>query len=257
MKIRIINIVVAAAVIIAVAAGSAPAQHKWYGGLKLGFNSSQFRGDAVAPLVYGVDESGGYYITGTVADKLFGFIGGGFFRRDFGDWFALELDLMYSMKGGEGPVNGVLQIEQPSSDPLDGVVNGELTLRMDYIEFPLLAVFVFPKDEEDNIGFTVEVGPCIGYNTRAEAQLTGTAEVSLSDGSKRVQNFDERIPIQGDINRWAVSGVVGAALEFYLTKQTIILEGRYQFDVTSISSDQDTYNHVFSLMIGFMAPITN
>jgi hypothetical protein len=58
MKIRLIYIVVAAAVIIAVAAGSAPAQQKWYGGLKLGFNSSQFRGDAVAPLVYGFDTSG-------------------------------------------------------------------------------------------------------------------------------------------------------------------------------------------------------
>jgi hypothetical protein len=137
------------------------------------------------------------------------------------------------------------------------VVNGDLKLRLDYIEFPLLAVFVFPKDEEDNVGFTVEVGPCFGYNTRAEAQLTGTAEVTLADNSTRVQNYDERVPIQGDINKWAVSGVVGASLEFYLTKQTIILEGRYQFDVTSISSDQDTYNHVFSLMVGFMAPIIN
>ncbi len=255
MKIRMINIVVAAAVIIAVAAGSAPAQHKWYGGLKFGFNSSQFRGDPVAPWVF--NPSGGYYITGTVQDKLPGFIGGGFFRRDIGTWFALQLDLMYSMKGGEGPVSGVLRIEQPSNVVYDGVVNGDLKIRMDYIEFPLLAVFRFPKDTEDKIGFTVEVGPSIGYNTRAEAQLTGTAEVTLPDNSKRVQNFDERIPIQGDINRWAVSGVVGAALEFYLAKQTIILEGRYEFDVTSISSDQSTYNHVFSLMIGFMAPIIN
>jgi len=255
MKDRLISIVVTTAIILAVAAGSAPAQDKWYGGLKFGFNSAQFRGDPVAPWVF--NPSGGYYITGTVADKLAGFIGGGFFRRDFDTWFALELDLMYSMKGGEGPVNGVLKIPQTSGPDLDGTVNGDLTVRMDYIEFPLLAVFRFPKDDEDKVGFTVEVGPSIGYNTRAEAQLTGSAEVTLADNSKRVQNFDERIPIHGDINRWAVSGVVGAALEFYLTKQTIILEGRYQFDVTSISSNQNTYNHVFSLMIGFMAPMTN
>ena len=255
MKNRLISIVVTAAVIIAVAAGSAPAQHKWYGGLKIGFNSSQFRGDPVSPWVF--NPSGSYYITGAVADKLPGLIVGGFFRRDIGTWFALQLDLMYSMKGGQGPVNGIFRIVQPSNVEFDGVVNGDLKVRMDYIEFPLLAVFRFPKDTESNVGFTVELGPCIGYNTRAEAQLTGTAEVSLSDGSKRVQNYDERIPIQGDINRWAVSGVVGAALEFYLAKQTFILEGRYQFDVTSISSDQNTYNHVFSLMIGFMAPIIN
>ena len=255
MKNRMMVVVALAAGLVAVAAGSTPAQQKWYGGLKLGFNSSQFRGDAVAPLAY--DPSGGYYITGSVADKLHGFIGGGFFRRDIDTWFALQLDLVYTQKGGEGPVNGILQIEQPSNVVYDGEVNGDLTLRMDYIELPLLAVFMFPKDEDDNIGFTVQVGPAFGYNTRAEAQLTGSAEVTLPDTSKRVQNYDERIPIQGDINRWAVSGIVGAALEFYLAKQTIILEGRYQFDVTSISGDQSTYNHVFSLMIGFMAPITD
>jgi hypothetical protein len=255
MKDRLITFVLAAVVVLTVAAGSAAAQDKWYGGLKFGFNSSQFRGDAVAPWVY--NPSGGYYITGTVGDNLFGFIGGGFFRRDMGSWFSLQLDLMYSMKGGEGPVNGILEIEQPNDTAYEGTVNGDLTVRMDYIEFPLLAVFRFPKDDAGKVGFTVEVGPSFGYNTRAEAQLTGSAEVTLPDNSKRVQNFDERIPINGDINRWAVSGVVGAAMEFYLTKQTIILEGRYQFDVTSISPNQDTYNHVFSLMIGFMAPIIN
>ena len=149
------------------------------------------------------------------------------------------------------------ECRQKCRQSLIELVDAVFVLNMDYVEFPLLAVFMFPRDEEDHIGFTAEIGPCFGYNTRAEAQLTGTAEVTLADNSTRVQNYDERVPIQGDINKWAVSGVVGAALEFYLAKQTIILEGRYQFDVTSISSDQDSYNHVFSLMIGFMAPITN
>ena len=58
MNHRIIPVVAAALLILTVAAGTAPAQHKWYGGLKLGFNSSQFRGDAVAPLVYGAQSGG-------------------------------------------------------------------------------------------------------------------------------------------------------------------------------------------------------
>lgn len=255
MNVRMIGIVVTIVVAVLLSAVSAPAQDRWYGGLKFGFNSSQFRGDAVAPWVY--DPSGGYYISGTVADKMPGFVGGGFFRRDIDTWFALQLDLLYSMKGGDGPVNGVLKVSFPGNVQYDGVVNGELKVRMDYIELPLLAVFKFPREEEDRVGFTVGVGPSFGYNTRAEAQLTGTAEVTLPDNSKRVQNYDDRIPIHGDINRWAVSGVVGAGLEFFLAKQTIVLEGRYTFDVTSITSDQSTYNHVFSLMIGFMAPIVN
>lgn len=253
MKVRMIGIVASAALIIAAAAGSVSAQHKWYGGLKVGFNSSQFRGDPVAQWVY--NPAGGYGLTGAVGDAIPGLIVGGFFRRDIDTWFALQLDLLYSMKGGEGPVNGVVRVDYPSGASDNGVVNGDLSVRMDYIEFPLLAVFRFPKDEDDNTGFTVELGPSFGYNTRAEAQLTGQVEVEQPDGP-RVQNYDEKIPINGDINRWAVSGVVGAALEFYLTKQTIILEGRYTFDVTSITDDQNTYNHVFSLMIAFMAPIT-
>ena len=252
--IRKICILAVAAVIIALAAGQAPAQHKWHGGLKAGFASSQFKGDSVSPWVY--NPVAGYYITGTVGDKLPGFVGGGFFRRDFGTWFAVQLELLYVQKGGQGPINGVLQLEVNDNLTYDGTVEGNLTVRMDYVEFPLLAVFRFPRDEVDKIGFIAEIGPSVGYNTRAVAQLTGEATVPLPDGSNRVQNIDEEIPINGNINRWAVTGVVGAALEFYLARQTIVLDGRYEFYVTSISSEQSTYNHTFSLTIGFMAAIT-
>jgi hypothetical protein len=255
MQFKMIHIALAAAGILSLTAGSAPAQHEWYGGVKLGFNTSQFRGDAVAPLVYSPE--GGYYVTGAVQDRRFGFIGGGFIRRDIGSWFSVQLDLLYSQKGGKGPVNGVIQVRPTVDVVYDGVVNGELKFRMDYIEVPLLAIFRFPRDTQDKVGFTVGVGPSVGYNTRAEAQLTGTAEVTLPDFSKRVQNYDERIPIHGNVNRWAVSGVGSAALEFYLAKQTILLEARYQFDVTSISEDQSTYNHSLSLMVGFMTPLTH
>lgn len=252
--IRKISILAVAAGIIALAAGQAPAQHKWHGGLKAGFASSQFKGDPVAKWVY--NPIAGYYLTGNVGNKLPGFVGGGFFRRDFDTWFAVQLELLYIQKGGQGPVSGNFKLEANDNLTYDGVVNGDLTVRMDYVEFPLLAVFRFPKDDAGKVGFTAEVGPSVGYNTRAEAQLTGEATVPLPDGSNRVQNIDERIPINGNINRWAVTGVVGAALEFYLAKQTIVLDGRYEFDVTSISADQSSYNHTFSLTIGFMAPIT-
>jgi hypothetical protein len=251
---RKISILAVAAVIIALAAGQAPAQNKWHGGLKAGFASSQFKGDSAAKWVYNPGVP--YYLTGNMGDKLPGFVGGGFFRRDFGTWFAVQLELLYIQKGGQGPVTGQFRLEVNDNLTYDGDFNGDMSVRMDYVEFPLLAVFRFPKDDVGKVGFVAEVGPSVGYNTRAEAQLTGQATVPLPDGSNRVQNIDERIPIQANINRWAVTGVVGAALEFYLAKQTIVLDGRYEFDVTSISSDQSTYNHTFSLTIGFMAPIT-
>jgi hypothetical protein len=165
----------------------------------------------------------------------------------------LQLELLYSQKGGQGTVNGFMELEASNNLTYTADIDGTLRVRMDYIEFPLLALFEFPS--EDRVGFTVLLGPSFGYNTRAEAKIEGQATIPLQDGSNRVTHIDERIPIQGGINRWEIAGVVGAALEFTMKSSVIVLDGRYQFGVTSVATDQDTYNHVFSLTIAFMAPL--
>jgi hypothetical protein len=237
--------------VLAATAGVAPAQHKWKAGIKGGFNSSQFRGDPASPWV--MKPAQGLYLDGNVGDKLSGVVVGGFFRRDIGDWFGLQLELLYSQQGGQGTVNGFMRLQAENNLWYTADIDGTLRVRMDYLEFPLLALFEFPS--EDRVGFTVLLGPSFGYNSRAEAKIEGQASIPLQDGSNRVTHIDERIPIQGDINRWQISGVVGAALEFYMKSSIIVLDGRYQFGVTSISNDQSTYNHVFSLTIAFMAPL--
>jgi hypothetical protein len=255
MKARLIYVVVVAAVVLAAVAGVSPAETKWKAGLKGGLNISQFRGDPVSPVVYRPTQQ--YYLTGRVGDPLAGVVLGGFFRREFNDRFALQLEALYSQKGGDGTVWGKFALTSPNvpqSITYDGDVNGTMTLRLDYIEFPLLAVFRFPA--ADKVGFTVQVGPSVGYNTRSEAQLEGQATVPLPDGSNRVLDFDTRIPISGQINPWEIAGVVGAALEFEMSSSIIVLEGRYTFGVTSIDkNNKDIYNHVFGITVAFMAPL--
>jgi hypothetical protein len=87
------------------------------------------------------------------------------------------------------------------------------------------------------------------------ARLEGDASVDLPDGSKRVQRFDEAIPVQGNVRNYEIAAVVGAALEFELSKSTLVLDGRYQIGLTSVDAgSKDIYNNVISITVAFMAP---
>jgi len=259
MRIRKVIIALTATVLLATLAGVASAQSdteeqpKWWGGIKAGINSSQFHGDAVAPWV--VDPSVGRYLTGRVQDKVAGFVGGALVRVYISHWFGIQAEALYSQQGGDGTVSGEFAVELAPGNIVPGTVDGTLTIRMDYIELPLLASFEFPR--ENNVGFNVIVGPSFGYNVWTQATVLGTANVPLADGSTRVQDIDQEIGIDGAQNKWQISGVVGAALEFERKTQVLLLDVRYQFGVTSIASDQDTYNHTLSVTFGFMANFAN
>lgn len=249
MKTRVTCVLLLATAFLTVAAGPSPAEQKWFGGLKAGFNSSQFRGDAVAPYVARPD----LYLAGSVGDAMAGFVGGAFVRRQFTDRFALQLEGLYSQKGGDGTVYGLWEIKYPSNVVYAADINGSLSLRVDYLEFPLLAAFTLPS--ADKVGFTILLGPSIGYNIRREAQLEGEARVRLPDGSDRVDTFDQEIPVYGEANNWEVAGVVGGAVEFEFSQSTMLLDARYTFGVNSIDKDnKDIYNHVISVTLAFMAP---
>jgi len=249
MKARIVWISLIASLIVTAAADLSLAERKWQGGLKGGLNVSQFRGNSVAPWIVRSD----WWMEGTVGNSLSGFVGGAFVRRQFVDRFALQVEALYSQKGGDGTVYGQAEFEYPSNVWYRADINGTLTVRLDYVEFPVLAAFTFPPG--DKVGFTVLLGPSFGFNTRAEAHLEGEARVPKPNESDQVKNFDEKIPIQDRIRNYEIAGVVGAALEFELSNSVLVLDGRYTFGLTSIdTNDQETYNNVFSITVGFMAP---
>jgi hypothetical protein len=243
MKIKYGLIAIAALLLVATMAGNPVAETKWSGGLRFGLNSSQFRGDPAAGWVSGPNAS----ISGTAHDAMYGAAIGAFVRHQTGEHFGIQVEVNYSQQGGEGAVTGTVEESYPGNVTYEGVINGDLAVRMDYIEVPVLFLYAFPS--EDRVGMTVYLGPAFGYNTRAEAQLTGEVRVPLPDGSDRVSNYDEKIPIGGGINNWQVAGVVGAALDFEMKSSIFSLEGRYTFGVTSVdnSNQSDIYNHVFTI----------
>jgi hypothetical protein len=250
MKTRFLLIVVLAVVLTGAVAGDLAAQAKWNGGLRFGFNSSQFRGDNAARWV----STPNYSIDGTVHDALSGAVVGAFTRYRTDGWFGMQLEVNYSMQGGDGTVTGTAVKHFPSDVTYYGDLNGTLTVRMDYIEVPLLVMFALPS--EDKVGFTPYLGPAFGYNTRTEAQIKGELRVPQPNNNDKVFQIDERISVGGGVNKWQVAGVVGAMLEFKMHSSIIQLDGRYTFGVTTVdkSNQKNIYNHTFSIVMAFMAP---
>jgi hypothetical protein len=253
MKTRFLMITMLVGVLTGTAAGDLAARAKWNGGLRFGLNSSQFRGDNAAGWISSQD----YYISGTVHDALAGAVVGGFVRHRTGDRFNLQLEVNYSQQGGDGTVTGTASKDYPGNVTYTGDINGTLRVRMDYIEVPLLAMYVFPS--EDRVGLTAYVGPAFAYNTRTEAQIKGDLRVPQPNLNDKVVNIDERIPVGGGVNNWQVAGVAGAMLEFQMSKSIIQLDGRYTFGVTTVdkSNHKNIYNHTFSIVMAFMAPFQN
>ncbi len=250
MKTRLLVIVVLAVAMTGLSVGELVAQAKWNGGLRFGLNSSQFRGDNAAAWI----SSPNYSISGTVHDAISGVVVGAFVRHRASERFGLQVELNYSQQGSDGTITGTMQKEFPSDVTYFGDINGTLTVRMDYIELPILAQYVLPS--EDRVGLTAYLGPAFAYNTRTEAQIKGELRVPQPNLNDKVLQIDERIPAGGGVNKWQVAGVVGAMLEFEMTSSIIQLDGRYTFGVTTVdkSNQKNIYNHTFSIVMAFMAP---
>jgi hypothetical protein len=149
MKMRIVSIACIVFVFVAAVSHASWARGKWEGGLKGGLNVSKFRGDAVAP--WFIRPNG--WLSGSVHDEMAGFVGGALVRRQMTDRFAVQVEALYSQKGGDGTVYGLAELVYPSNVVYLANISGTLTLRLDYVEFPLLAAFTFPA--YDKVGFTV------------------------------------------------------------------------------------------------------
>jgi hypothetical protein len=249
MKARFLVTTVTVMLALCVVAGDLAAQEKWKGGLRFGLNTSQFRGDNAAGWVSGPN----YSVSGALHDALAGAALGAFVRHQTWEHVGIQMEVNYSQQGGDGSITGTVQMDFPGNVRYTGDINGTLRVRMDYIEVPLLLVYALPS--EDRVGLTAYIGPAVGYNSRAEAQLTGEVRVRLPDGSNRISNYDERIPVGGGVERWQLAGVVGAMLEFEMTSSIIQVDGRYTFGVTTVdkSGASDIYNHTFTIGMAFMA----
>lgn len=101
------------------------------------------------------------------------------------------------------------------------------TTKLDYINIPILAnIYVV-----DNLAVKFGIQP--GFNVNSKAKYT-RGDASAEDGIENMKTVDFTIPI-------------GLSYEF----SNIVIDARYNFGLTKVSSDADCKNSVFQITVGY------
>ncbi|MEO5511126.1 MAG: porin family protein [Longimicrobiales bacterium] len=145
-------------------------------------------------------------------DYLKKFVGGGFIRMGLGG-MAVQAELLASTKGTVVP--------QTTFD-------GETSLKLDYIEVPVLLRFGLGM--APLISPYVMVGPTFGFQTGCNAEITSGTDNVSADCQDTI-----------DTKKFDVGATGVAGVEFKAGPGSILIEGRYTHGLTNISND-DTSN---------------
>lgn len=168
------------------------------------------------------------------AESRTGFVGGAYLQADFSKNFGLRLESLYFMKGA-------------SADSADVSV----TLKLDYVEFPLLAVAHVPVGETARLDLFG--GPTFSFNTKAEIEASVGGFSGSVDVGDAVKGFDFGLTF-------------GAGMSFDVGSVVVGFDGRYGFSLDSIadqdflgdsgaSGDADVKNQGFAFMAFLGMPV--
>lgn len=210
MRIDRVIAAVAAAVLasgttLASAQGLQPERKAFTGGILAGVNLSKPAGSDVSN-----------------ASNRTGFVGGLFGVAHVTGAFGIELDALYSQKGGKDSGGGTT-----------------FTLMEDYIEVPVLARFDFHGASSGVVPYFA-VGPSVAFSVRCRAKVESggsSLEASCADAG-----FDEK-----KVDFGAAGGV---GLGFPMGGSTMSVGVRYTYGFTDIEATSDAKNRVWSFMVG-------
>ncbi|MFD0975298.1 porin family protein [Salinimicrobium gaetbulicola] len=118
--------------------------------------------------------------------------------------FAIQPEILYSAQGAE---------------------EEDLTLKLDYLTIPVMAKY-YATD-----AFSIEAGPYIGFNTKAEFDMDG----DTMDVKDETESTDFGI---------------GLGLGYELP-MGVFFQARYAMGLSDIASDGDIKNSVFQLSVGY------
>ena len=181
-----------------------------------------------------VQKLGGDDVNSDQVDNRTGFVGGAYFQSDVSRNFGVRLETLYFMKGASADSAGV-----------------SVTVKLDYVEFPLLAVAHVPVSETARVD--IFGGPTFAFNTsaKAEASFGGlSGSVDIGDG---VKSFDFGLTF-------------GAGMSFDAGSAVIGIDGRYGFGLDSIvdsdalsdlgfNGNADVKNKGFAVMASIGIPV--
>ena len=203
-----------AAVVMAVSlAGPAFADASWTMGFKGGVAISDF---------------GGSDVTGDIGNRT-AFAGGLYGQVDFSDRFGLRMEGLYHMKGAS-----------------EDSANVTATVKLDYIEFPVLLLGQIPASESATV--SVFAGPVIAFNS--SAKIEGT-----------VDGFTASVDMKDYVASFEFALAFGLGASFDAGPVEITLDGRYQLglttveDVPGVSDNADVKNQGWVFMAGVGFPV--
>lgn len=181
-------------------------------GVRVGFNYATFGGDTDQ---YAQAFAGSPGVSDVSTGRRSGYTVGGFLLFDFAGPFALQPELRYIQRGYTVDVT-VSGFGQEFS------ANG--TLKLDYIDVPVLARFDFPS-----AGVTPHVlgGPTVGFNISAEQETEAAGQTGTEDVSDSVSGTDFGLE-------------VGAGLDFSLGAGTATIDARYGLGLSDLPDTEDT-----------------
>ncbi len=233
---------------------SVSAELRWQAGLKGGANWGKLKGDPVSLWLGGED----FQLAGAVGDSKLGFTGGAFLTLFFNDFIGIQGEAMYIQKGGKGTASGTIIFHPDYDNPRPGFFNGTVYANLDYVEFPVMAVFEFDATEDGKIRLRGLAGTTFAFNIHAESRLEGRAEVEMQDTNKRYYDIDEREDIGERVKSFEFGLIFGGAVYWDIGKVDLLIESRWERGLTSLDNTtlyRDIYTSNVSLMFGVSVPI--
>lgn len=182
-------------------------------GLKAGMNRASWGGGGVV-----------------ASDTRTGIAAGGFASVYFHPMFALQTEVLYSMRGSQYQGQGE-----------------RLTVEQDYVEIPLLAKMSIPLQGGGSLRPSVYAGPIFGLELSCDA-------VIRQDPDTRTEACDgptlELQTTSGDVGL-----LFGLEARFALAGRNVGVEARYNVGLTSIDDREafqaEIQNRVFSLLASY------
>ncbi len=131
------------------------------------------------------------------------------------------------------------------TDETNGLIGGwafegKTTVKLDYINIPILAQFYPVK------GLAIKAGIQPGFNVLKKVALDGTAyQASVQGGNAK--KVDESYKINEGVKGFQFAIPVGISYEY----ESFVLDARYNIGVTKAFKGSDSRHSVFSITLGY------
>jgi hypothetical protein len=215
---------------------TASAEKTWQAGVKIGATGAKLTGKQVG--LY-LSDPYHFQVEGAVGDKSMGFTGGGFVRMGLSDLFSLQLEALYTQKGGEGNVYGGVWFQDTDGTWIEGSLDGQMTISLDYVELPLLALFTFDADNDGDVHLIGYGGLSAGFVTRSVVNLQGQVSFPTGGGTSVIENFEQTYSLSNVVETFDLGGVIGGGIEAKAGRVLLNFDFRYTFGITKVNKDGD------------------